>query len=161
MKPGKTLAIAFLALAVMPVFLGASQTQFWQTGTFEDFLGGKLVGVSLSKEGALRLAPKAEMVFDPEQTLALSIAAGPDHSLYIGTGHQGKVFRVDAQGRGSMIFQAPEPEILALAVGPDGAVYAASSPEGKIYRITRDGESSVFCDPKAKYIWALAFHSSG
>ncbi|HEV2176823.1 MAG TPA: hypothetical protein VGW33_06440 [Terriglobia bacterium] len=160
MKSGKTLAVLLLALAAAPLAV-ASQTQFWQTGTFEDFLGGKLTGVSLSKEGELRLAPKAEMVFDPEQALALSIAAGPDHSLYIGTGHEGKVFRVDAQGHGSMIFQAPEPEILALAVGPDGAVYAASSPEGKIYRITRDGKSSVFSDPKAKYIWALAFNPRG
>ena len=40
-------------------------------------------------------------------------------------------------------------------------VYAATSPDGKIYRITGNGKPEVFYDPKAKYIWALAFDAAG
>ena len=40
-------------------------------------------------------------------------------------------------------------------------VYAATSPDGKVYRIAGDGKPEVFYDPKAKYIWALAFDSQG
>ena len=40
-------------------------------------------------------------------------------------------------------------------------VYAATSPDGKVYRITGNAKPEVFYDPKAKYIWALAFDAAG
>ncbi len=147
-----------LALAIP---LLAVQTQVWQVATFRDFLRGHLSGVSISQDGSLTLAPESDTVFNPNQALALSMASGPDGVIYLGTGHEGKVFRIGADGKGSLFFTAHEPDIFALAVGPDGDLYAGSSPEGKIYRITPGGQSSVFYDPGAKYIWALAFDSQG
>ena len=144
-----------------PVTGLGTETQFWQVGAFDEFLRGSLQGVSLSHEGSLQLAPPTEAVFDPEETLALSLAADRAGQLYIGTGHEGKVFRVDSKGHGKLLFQAKEPEILAVAAGPDGNIYAASSPEGRIYRVTPDGQSSVFFDPKVKYIWSLVFGPQG
>ena len=155
------LAGLLAVVAARPGLLWASETQFWQVGSFEEFLHGTLQGVSLGHEGALELAPATEAFFDPEQTLALSLTADRAGHLYVGTGHEGKVFRVDSDGHGKLLFQAPEPEILAVAVDPNGDIYAASSPEGKIYRVTPDGKSSVFFDPKAKYIWSLVFDSKG
>ena len=146
-------------LAAIP--LAAVDTSFWQVGTFDEVLKGRLSGVSLDKDGALRLAPESQPVFSPDVTMALSMAADREGRLYIGTGHQGKVFRTDSSQKGSLFFTASEPDIFALAVGPDGALYAGSSPEGKIYRVTPDGKSSVFFDPKAKYLWALAFDAAG
>lgn len=141
--------------------LGGVETSSWQLGAFEEFLQGTLQGVSLSKEGELRLAPEAREVFNPEETLALSLASDRGRNLYVGTGHQGKVFRLDANLKASLLFTAREPDVFALAVGPDGALYVGSSPEGKVYRVTPDGKSQVFHDPKKKYIWALAFDSQG
>ena len=156
------LALAATALGLFrPIASWGSETQFWQVGDFDDFLRGNLQGVSLSHDGLLSLAPPTDAVFDPEETLALSLAADPSGRLYVGTGHEGKIFRVDSSGQGKLLFQASEPEILALAWGPDGALYAASSPEGKVYRITTDGKSSVFFDPKSKYIWSLVFDRQG
>ena len=160
MKQGKTFVVLSLILAA-PLVASGVETAFWQTATFDDFLHGDLVGVSLSKDGQLRLAPEALAVYNPEETLALSLAADQDQNLYLGTGHQGKVFRVEKGLKGSLFFQAPEPEIFALAVGPDSALYVGSSPEGKIYRVTADGKSKVFYDPKCKYVWALAFDAQG
>jgi len=157
---GLVLLAATLAL-LKPSTFQASETQFWQVGAFDEFLHGTLRDVSLNQEGSLQLAPPSVAYFDPEQSLALSLAAGRDGRFYVGTGHQGKVFRVDAQGQGKLLFQAPEPEILAIACGPDGDIYAASSPEGKIYRITPEGKSSVFFDPQQKYIWSLVFDARG
>ncbi|HEY6292323.1 MAG TPA: hypothetical protein VI455_12305 [Terriglobia bacterium] len=144
-----------------PIISWGSETQFWQVGAFDEFLRGSLQGVSLSHEGSLQLAPPTEAIFDPEETLALSLAADRAGQLYIGTGHEGKLFRVDSKGQGKLLFQAKEPEILAVAAGPDGNIYAASSPEGKIYRIAPDGSSSVFFDPKVKYVWSLVFDAQG
>jgi hypothetical protein len=148
-----------LFLAAAP--LGAVDTAFWQVGTFEEFLRGTLRDVSLSKDGELTLAPETRALFNPEETLALSLAADRKGNLFVGTGHQGKVFRVDPNQKGSLLFTAREPEIFALAAAPDGSLFVASSPEGKIYRVTLDGKSSEFFDPKTKYIWSLALDSKG
>lgn len=160
MKLAKTMLLLCLGLMVsLPLW--AVETTFWQVGSFDDLLDGTLSGVSLTKEGELKLAPQAQTVFNPDETLALALASDRQGNLYIGTGHQGKVFRVAPGGKGSLFFTAQEPDIFAVAVGPDDAVYAASSPEGKIYRITPDGKSQVFFDPKTKYIWALTFDEKG
>lgn len=140
---------------------GAVDTVFWQIGTFDEFLQGTLRDVSVSKSGDLSLAPEAIAIFSPEETLALSLASDRNQNLYIGTGHQGKVFRVDRERKGSLWFTAREPEIFALTAGADGSLYVGSSPEGKIYRVTPDGKSSVFAEPKTKYIWSLVLDPKG
>jgi sugar lactone lactonase YvrE len=150
----------FLILAITLPARGV-ETAFWQVGSFDEFLQGTLTGVSLSKEGDLSLAPEAQAVFSPEEALALSLARDSHGNLYVGTGHQGKVFRVGPDQKSALILTAKEPDIFALAVGPDGDLYVGSSPEGKVYKVTADGKSSVFYDPKAKYIWALQFDAQG
>ena len=141
--------------------VAAVDTVFWQIGTFDEFLQGTLHDVSVSKDGDLSLAPEATALFSPEETLALSLASDRNQNLYIGTGHQGKVFRVDREHKGSLWFTAREPEIFALTAAPDGSLYVGSSPEGKIYRVTPDGKSSVFAEPKTKYIWSLVLDPKG
>lgn len=160
MKYVRYLGFLFLVLLVsIPVF--GVETAFWQVGSFEEFLQGTLTGVSLSKDGQLTLAPRAQAVFSPEEALALALARDKSGNLFVGTGHQGKVFRVNPQEKASVFFTADEPDIFALAVGPDGSLYVGSSPEGKVYKVTPDGKASVFYDPKSKYIWALVFDSQG
>jgi sugar lactone lactonase YvrE len=151
--------LPLLALVAIPLF--GVETTFWQVGSFDEFLQGTLTGVSLSKEGDLRLAPDAQAVFSPEEALALSLARDSHGSIYVGTGHQGKVFRVGPDQKSTLLMTAAEPDIFAMAVGPDGNLYVGSSPEGKVYKVTPDGKSSIFYDPKAKYIWALQFDAQG
>ncbi|MDE3180739.1 MAG: hypothetical protein KGM47_13910 [Acidobacteriota bacterium] len=161
MKCLKFIPVLALVIALAPLEIRATGTEFWQIGTFAGFLQGTLQGVSASMNGNIMLAPETEPVFNPNETVALSVAADGRGNLYVGTGHQGKVFVVNQKGEGRLLFQAPEPEILALAIGPSGDLFAASSPEGKIYRIDAGGKSSVFYNPKVKYIWSLAFDSEG
>lgn len=154
------LLLAAVSAALTP--LRGVETTFWQIGTFNEFLQGTLTGVSLSKEAELTLAPEALVVFHPEEALTLSLAYDPKQKcLYVGTGHQGKVFRVQDNQNSSLVFKAQEPDIFALAVGPDGALYVGTSPEGKIYRVTPDGKSKAFYDPQTKYIWSLLFDTQG
>ena len=160
MKPNKKLLFLFIPLLFSLPGAG-TETVFWQVGSFEEFLQGTLSNVSLDTEGELHLAPGARVVFNPEEALALSLAHDQKGNVYIGTGHQGKVFRVDSALHSNLLFAAREPDIFALATGPDGSLYAGSSPEGKVYRITPDGQSKVFYDPHTKYIWALALDQAG
>ena len=136
-------------------------TSFWEVTTYEEFLQGSLKNISLAREGRLQLSPECKGIFDPDETLVLSLAQGNEGQLYLGTGHQGKVYRISSKGEGTLLFTVPEPDIFALATGPDGALYVGSSPEGKVYRIGPEGDSSIFYDPQSKYIWALAFDAGG
>jgi sugar lactone lactonase YvrE len=160
MKPYKIFQLLILALLFSSAIRG-TETAFWQVGSFEEFLQGTLSNVSLDTEGNLHLAPRSRLVFNPEEALALSLARDWKGNLYVGTGHQGKVFRVDARQNSTLLFTAREPDVFALAVGPDGSLYVGSSPEGKVYRITPDGQSKVFYDPRTKYIWALTLDAQG
>jgi sugar lactone lactonase YvrE len=160
MKPRKIFQLLILTLLFTSPTRGV-ETAFWQVGSFDEFLQGTLSNVSLDTEGALHVAPGSRVVFNPEEALALSLARDRKGNLYMGTGHQGKVFRIDAKQNSTLLFTAREPDVFALAVGPDGSLYVGSSPEGKVYRITPDGQSKVFYDPGAKYIWALTLDAQG
>ncbi len=46
--------------------------------------------------------------------------------VYLGTGHDGKLFRVGADGKGALLYKASELDVTALAVAKDGAVFAAT-----------------------------------
>jgi hypothetical protein len=133
----------------------------WETDSRAQLLTGESRGVSVTDTGALILAPRFTQVFDTEQAYVWSSAADPAGNVYLGTGHDGRIFRVGADGRGALLYDAAELDVTALVVGRDGALYAGTSPEGKVYRITSDGKAEVYFDPPDKYIWSLALLPDG
>jgi hypothetical protein len=140
--------------------LRASTPTAWEMNTYQDFLKGHFQNVSLTRDGRLRLAPALETLFSSDQPAVWSLAAAPDGSVYAGTGHRGRVFRIDAKGASSIVFAAEQPEIFALAVDSNGVLYAGTSPDGKVYRIEK-GKAAEYFAPGAKYIWALKFAPDG
>ena len=155
---------AFVAIIVLAASLVAyvpasfaGGPVFWEIGSRADVEKGDAVGVSIADNGRITLAPKLEMVYDTKEAYVWSSAADSAGNVYLGTGHEGRVFKVDATGKGSMILDTTELDVTALAVDAQNNVYAGTSPNGKIYRITPDGKSAVFFEPKEKYIWSLVF----
>ncbi len=86
---------------------------------------------------------------------------GPGGAVFLGTGNDGKVFRVDATGRGTLFYDAPELQVHAVLPRADGSVLVATSPEGKVYRVDAAGAATEFFDPDEKYIWSLAADAAG
>ena len=154
-----TVAAAIL-LALCLGYALASSTAAWEMNSYQDFVRGTFSGVSLSRDGRMSLAPRVDTWFSSEQPAIWAVAPSPDGSLYLGSGHRGRLFRVDRTGKSSLVWSAPEPEIFAVTVAPDGSVFAASSPDGKIYRI-RGGKGVDYFAPGAKYIWSLAIGRDG
>lgn len=152
--------IPLFAAAFLIATAGAATTATWEMSNYQDFMRGQLNGVSLTRDGRLMLAPKVDTLFSSGQPEIWSVAAAPDGTLYLGTGHRGRVYRVDSSGRGSVYWTSDQPEVFAVALDPKGGLYAASSPDGKIYRIEH-GKASEYFAPKEKYIWALAVASDG
>jgi hypothetical protein len=107
------------------------------------------------------LAPRFTQMFDTQQSFVWSSAVDNAGNVYLGTGHDGRVFRVTAAGSGSLLYDSAELDVTALVVGRDGAVYAGTSPDGKVYRISEDGRAETYFDPPDKYIWSLAVMADG
>jgi outer membrane protein assembly factor BamB len=141
----------------MAGILAAATSQVWETTEYDQFVGGKIENLSVQPDGALAIAPALETVFSSDQPLIWTVAAAPDGSLFLGTGHQGNVYRIDPKGKSTLFWSAPEIEVFAIAVAPDGTVFAGTSPKGKVYRIKKKGEHEVYFDPEQTYIWSLAF----
>src|SRR5215213_376062 len=153
-----TLAILFTFL-VLPAHAG--QPVVWETTGRSELLKGDSRGVSISDTGVLMLAPKLTEVFNTQQTYVWSSAIDPQGNVILGTGHDGKIYKISSAGSGSLLYDAPELDVTALAIARDGAVYAGTSPDGKVYRITPDGKADVYFDPGDKYIWSLAVMTDG
>src|SRR6266851_4220818 len=154
--------VAISLLIAVSAQLGyAGQPVVWETSSRAELLKGDARGISISDTGVLRLAPNVAEAFNTGQAFVWSSAIDSQGDIYLGTGHDGKIFRVGADGRGSLLYDAAELDITALAIARDGSIYAGSSPDGKVYRITSDGHAEVFFDPPDKYIWSLAILNDG
>ncbi len=149
-----------LALGLIASALWGSSTTTWEMTSYSDFLKGRFSGVSLTRDGRLMLAPKLETLFASEQPVIWSIARAQDGTLYAGTGHKGRVYRIDSTGKSALLWSADQPEVFAVAVDAKGAVFAGTSPDGKVYRI-ENGKAEEYYATRAKYIWALTFGPDG
>ncbi len=160
--PGRTLGV-FLVVC----FLTCSSTAFagepivWEMSSRAELLRGEAHGVSVTDAGTLMLAPRFTQLFDTAQAYIWSSAIDSAGNVYLGTGHEGRIFRVTPDGRGSLFYKAAELDVTALAVGGDGALFAGTSPDGKVYRITANGHGEVYFAPGDKYIWSLAILPDG
>jgi len=155
----KLLLLAFIVCALAP--LRASSPKFFTATTQAEFLKGDVENLSIDSNGQLTLGPATDLVYETETPFLWSLLSLPDGTLFAGSGNDGKVFRIDPQGKGSAFFDSPELEVHALAPAPNGGVYVGTSPDGKIYKVDRDGRSSTFFSSDDKYIWALAVDAKG
>ena len=152
---------AVLGLLVLASALQAVVPQKWELRTRDDYLRGKFDGISVSYDGTLALAPKEEKIAAPQEEFYLSVLATTEGVTFLGTGHGGKVYRIDKDGKADLWFQAPEMDVTSLARDRKGTLYAATSPNGKIYKITDKGKGEEFFNPAEKYIWDLLFLDAG
>lgn len=162
-KQRRSIPVITIILLVLSAFSGAraGQPALWETSGRTELLKGDARGVSISDTGVVMLAPKLNEVFNTQQTYVWSSVIDNQGNVYLGTGHDGKTFKITASGTGSLLFDAAELDVTALAIGRDGAVYAGTSPDGKVYRIGADGKADVYFDPGDKYIWSLAVMTDG
>lgn len=157
MKIILSLALVFF-LANLSV---ASEPSIWSVSSRADVLRGDARGVSIGSGGAVTLAQRLTEIYKTEQPYIWSSAVDGAGNVYLGTGGDGKVFKVTASGGGALFSDLAELNVTALAPGQNGDLFAATSPDGKVYRIDPAGKASVHFDPKEKYIWSLATMSDG
>lgn len=133
--------------------------------------GGDVVAGAFPKGQLFRFTkgatPKAGEAQKPWVTLegadyvwALAFDA-KQNALYAATGPEGKIFRVDAQGKAQVYFDADESHVVSLALGPDGTLYAGSSGKGLLWALSGPGRARVVHDFDADDVSAIAVAKDG
>lgn len=148
--------VIFSALLLMAV-----QPQQWELRNINDYLKGKFEGISVTYDGILSLSPNEEEMEAPPEEFFLSLLITEGGTVYLGTGHDGKIYRRNSAGQFELYFKVPEQDIFCLAQDSKGNLYAGSSPNGKIYKITSQGKGEAFFNPQERYIWDLKFNEEG
>ncbi len=158
MHPAKRILLPLVVLVCTS--LGATRPEHRIYSSVEEFLRGEFKGVSLSSDGRLAPAPAFREHFDTSEAFVYDLVPWSGGFL-AATGNNGKVFQLDAAGKGSVLATLEEPAVYALAVDTQGRIYAATSPDGRVYRIAADGKAEKFYEPGEKYIWDLAVDEAG
>lgn len=143
------------------ILISAAEPTIWTVNTRAEILKGDAKGVLIDDTGTISLAPKLNEVFNTQQSYVWSSVADNAGNVYLGTGNDGKIFKVDSSGKGSLFSDLAELDVSALTIGKDGALYAGTSPDGKVYRIDASGKADVYFDCPDKYIWSLAVLNDG
>ncbi len=133
-----------------------------------DVTGRLLAGISGDKCRLMRFKAGpdtiAETIFEPNDVKYIfAIAIGDDGDIYLGTGPEGKVYRLDSFGKNpQLIYDSRDKNILSLAIGEDGFVYAGSDSRGLVYKINpRTKTATVLYDSNEQEITALLFAEDG
>jgi len=113
-----------------------------------DVSGRLLAGISGDSCRLCRLeSGQLKTIFEPNDAKYIfAIAVGDDGGIFVGTGPEGKIYRLDSFGRNpELIFDSSDRNILSLVIGADGFVYAGSDTRGLVYKI----------EPAGKSVWVL------
>ena len=147
-----TIAVTASALAAVPTF--------WRLESQADFLAGDTDGISVSSDGTIGLAPSAQVLTEATDPHFWALVVDRSANVYVGSGNDGKIYKIDSSGQSSVVMDSDELQVHALAVDRRGTLYAGTSPRGVVYRIAPEGGThEVFFDPADRYIWALAVDS--
>lgn len=152
-------ALVCLACSILPGVVSAAETEILRVAGRAAALEGETDGVSIGPVGELKTAPAMERLTGLDDPFVFS-ASSSKQGWILGTGNEGKVVQVDAQGEVTEFGRVPEPEVFAVHGAADGSVLAAGSPNGKVHRLTAGGAEMLF-DPEATYVWRLAEDAKG
>ena len=96
-----------MVCAVVCVAVAAVQAAlptFWQVSTEAEFLEGDVESVSIDVYGRLTLGPATAPLYESSAPFLWTLASAPDGSVFVGSGNEGQVYRVDTDGRGAIFF---------------------------------------------------------
>jgi sugar lactone lactonase YvrE len=124
---------------------------------------GKKAAEPPGNEGKTDLDPNftSSVFFDPRTKYIWDLALDPQGQLYVATGDQGQIFRVNRKGQSSVFFKSDEAHIRVLAFDTKGNLIAGSDGSGLVYRISPTGDAFVLYSAPKKEITALAVDAAG
>jgi hypothetical protein len=111
----------------------------------------------LVSDGSIRLGRQIQPPARLEAATIWSLVEDNQGRLVVGTGHEGKIWRVDADGRAQLLSKADDPEVFSLLALPDGRIIAGTGPSGLVLEISPEGQTRVLAKTGEAYVWSLAY----
>lgn len=102
-----------------------------------------------------------EVVYDADDTQALSLAATPSGKVFAGTGPTGQVVELTDPKHPASRPDAKVLYIWDLASDGEGNLYAATGPEGQLWKRDGAGKWSLVYDSKASHLLCVAVAPDG
>jgi hypothetical protein len=154
------LAVTAASLLVTPA--GAVGTRMFHLDALDDFKGGDLTGVSIDSAGNLRAGLSIGSTPIADATSVWSSVVLGDGTVLLGTGTDGKVFRVTTTGTTAEAATTGQMAASAMAVAWNDEIIVGTFPEGKLFKLPPGGRGSgaaaAFTTlPGAEDIWGLAY----
>lgn len=103
----------------------------------------------------------ATVFYEPKTRYIWDLALDNEGRLYVATGDNGEIFRVERNGTATVFFKSDEAHIRTLAFDNRQNLIAGSDGSGLIYRIARDGQGFVLYSAPKKEITAIAIDQRG
>ncbi len=151
--PGLLVAAAFFASIGD---LSASKVKVWNQSKPADYEKAKLKGAVISDAGTLRLSRRLKSLATLDAIHIWAAVEDRFGNLFIGTGDEGKVYRIAPTGKVTVVWSGANSQVLSLAVDARGeTVFAGTGPAAQVVRIDAGG-AKVLSELPASYIWALA-----
>ena len=148
----RQLAFACAFVCVLTIALTGASPTFWTVSSQADFLKGDVEDLSIDSDGRMFLGPAASVLGETSAPFLWSIVAGPDGSLWAGSGNEGKVLKIAKDGKVTTFFDAAELEVHAIAPAPQGGLYVATSPTGRSIRSQPTARRRRCSIPKTKHL---------
>jgi sugar lactone lactonase YvrE len=135
----------------------------WRQAGAADFRGAvSLKNVAVTARGEVRPAPSLSRVAEGTEPYFWCLAPDGAGGVYAGSGDQGVIYHVAADGKMTEFARTGELEVHALARAADGTLYAATSPHGRVFAIAPDGgKPKLLLDAAEPYALALALSGDG
>lgn len=126
-----------------------------------DVSGRLLAAISGKKCRLCRFeGDKRDVIFEPNDAKYIfAISLDESGNIYLGTGPEGKVYRLDSLGKkAQLLYDSLDKNILSLATDEEGYIYAGSDSRGLVYKINpRTKKTMVLYDSNQPEITALLF----
>jgi outer membrane protein assembly factor BamB len=147
--------ISLIAGLLLPAAALAVTTKSFVVDTSEAFEKGTVEGAAVDSSGKVTRSVQTARTPLDGVSVAYASALGPDGAIYVGTGSEGAIYRVDEQG--AKLYADTPAALVTSLVWAEGKLYAGTLPGGKIYAIEK--QPRELASLAADHVWALAFEN--
>ncbi len=164
------IAISVFLSLTAPLETFAGGTRMWELAGFKELDKGELDGTQVSSLGEVRLGKRAKKLNLDGVGLVWSAVRAKTGEVYLGTGYDGKIFRV----RGDKVVEIAttgQLVVTSLAIDAKGDLYAGTLPDPIVWKIKAPAEIAAKKPVEAekwlalsediKHVWALIFGRGG
>ncbi len=124
----------------------------------DDFEEGETDGTMVRSDGAVILAPPAEMVAQIDASIAWAIAADGD-ACWLAVGNPGRIYRWRPGEGVETVADIGSALVLSLLPDGSGGIWAGTGPDGRVLHLSADGAIQREWQLPEDYVWSLESHA--